>query len=193
MSGFGSGHGRLDVRLFNLDSHEFISLTNSLTHVSCLGLSQLARTTHPDTLQWIPIICIHVGCNLDAIEPSDPTRYAGLGEFFYRKLKPGVLSVDNSVLVSGATFVSRLQRLTVKRVSPVDGTLHGTIDGMRVEEVKDITNSLDALLCVKTSRLGSPTSPTPTIVDDHEFANVNGTEYSLDQLLGSLVSDHQDL
>ena len=25
---------------------------------------------------------------LDAIEPSDPTRYAGLGECFYRKLKP---------------------------------------------------------------------------------------------------------
>ena len=128
--------------LFNLDPHDFVSLTNSSTRVSCLGLSQLARTTRLDTTPWIPIIRVHV-CNLGAIGPSDPTRYAGLGEFFYRKLKPGVRSVDNSVLVSGATFVSRLQRLTVKRVSPVDGTLHGTIDGMRVEEVKDITYSLD--------------------------------------------------
>ena len=36
-------------------------------------------------------------CNLDTIEPSDPAHYAGLGEFFYRKLKPSVCPVDNSV------------------------------------------------------------------------------------------------
>lgn len=122
------------------------------------------------------------GCNLDEIEPSDLTHYASLGDFFYRKLKPGVRPVDNSVLVS-----------------PADGTvLHlGTIDGLRVEQVKGITYSLDALLGVETSRPGSPTSPTSTvvefphrdmsIVDDREFANVNGIEYSLDQLLGSSV------
>lgn len=40
------------------------------------------------------------GCNLDEIEPSDLTKYASLGEFFYRKLKPGVRPVDNAVLVS---------------------------------------------------------------------------------------------
>lgn len=40
------------------------------------------------------------GCNLDEIEPSDLTKYASLGDFFYRKLKPGARPVDNSVLVS---------------------------------------------------------------------------------------------
>lgn len=40
------------------------------------------------------------GCNLDEIEPSDLTKYASLGEFFYRKLKPGVRPVDSAVLVS---------------------------------------------------------------------------------------------
>src|SRR6266702_1250838 len=39
------------------------------------------------------------GCNLDEIEPSDLTRYTSLGEFFYRKLKPGVRPVDSAVLV----------------------------------------------------------------------------------------------
>ena len=62
-----------------------------------------------------------------------------------------------------------------------------------------MTYSLDALLGVETSTPGSPTSPTSTIVefprrdmatvDDHEFASINGIEYSLDQLLGSSVSD----
>lgn len=40
------------------------------------------------------------GCNLDEIEPSDLTKYASLGEFFYRKLKPGVRPVDSAILVS---------------------------------------------------------------------------------------------
>lgn len=40
------------------------------------------------------------GCDLDEIEPSDLTSYASLGEFFYRKLKPGARPVDNAVLVS---------------------------------------------------------------------------------------------
>ena len=40
------------------------------------------------------------GCNLDEIEPSDLTEYASLGDFFYRKLKPGVRPVDSAVLVS---------------------------------------------------------------------------------------------
>lgn len=40
------------------------------------------------------------GCNLDEIEPSDLKKYASLGDFFYRKLKPGVRPVDNAILVS---------------------------------------------------------------------------------------------
>ncbi|KAF8139608.1 phosphatidylserine decarboxylase-domain-containing protein [Boletus edulis] len=119
------------------------------------------------------------GCNLDEIEPSDLTKYASLGEFFYRKLKPGARPVDNAVLVS-----------------PADGTVihFGTIDNLRVEQVKGITYSLDALLGVESYDPHNPSSPTSTviefpqdqeIVDHHEFAIVNGIEYSLDQLLGA--------
>ncbi|KAI5992969.1 phosphatidylserine decarboxylase [Pisolithus albus] len=124
------------------------------------------------------------GCNLEEIEPSDLTQYSSLGDFFYRKLKPGVRPVDNSVLVS-----------------PADGTvLHlGTIDGLRVEQVKGMTYSLDALLGVEKSSPNSPVSPTSTIVefprrdmsvvDEREFANVNGIDYSLDKLLGGSSQD----
>ncbi|KAF8841356.1 phosphatidylserine decarboxylase [Paxillus ammoniavirescens] len=119
------------------------------------------------------------GCNLEEIEPSDLTKYASLGEFFYRQLKAGARPVDNAALVS-----------------PADGTiLHfGTIDNLRVEQVKGITYSLDALLGVERSNTSSPTSPTSTVVDfpedegsvDHrEFAVINGIEYSLDKLLGT--------
>jgi phosphatidylserine decarboxylase len=83
------------------------------------------------------------------------------------------------------------------QVSPADGAvLHfGTIDNLRVEQVKGITYSLDALLGVERSDPSSPTSPTSTVIDfpedeegsvDHrEFAIVNGIEYSLDKLLGT--------
>ncbi|KAK7055200.1 phosphatidylserine decarboxylase proenzyme 1, mitochondrial [Favolaschia claudopus] len=116
------------------------------------------------------------GCNLDEIEPADLTAYPSLGEFFYRALKDGARPVADAILVS-----------------PADGKiLHfGTVHDSRVEQVKGITYSLDALLGVE--RPGSP-RPVPAvssnmpIVDDHEFANVNGIEYSLDQLLGGSSS-----
>jgi phosphatidylserine decarboxylase len=77
-------------------------------------------------------------------------------------------------------------------VSPADGkVLHfGTIKDLRVEQVKGITYSLDALLGVDTPDSSCPPTPIEvhrdmSIVDDREFANVNGIEYSLDQLLGT--------
>ncbi|KAF9261424.1 phosphatidylserine decarboxylase 1 [Marasmius fiardii PR-910] len=114
------------------------------------------------------------GCNLDEIEPSDLRAYHSLGDFFYRKLKPGVRPVDNAVLVS-----------------PADGrVLHfGKVTDLRVEQVKGITYSLDALLGVERPESPPPT-PIPShrdnmpLVDDQEFANVNGIEYSLGQLIG---------
>ncbi|KAJ7740913.1 phosphatidylserine decarboxylase 1 [Mycena maculata] len=112
------------------------------------------------------------GCNLDEIEPADLTAYPSLGEFFYRALKDGARPVADAALIS-----------------PADGTiLHfGTVADRRVEQVKGITYSLDALLGV--DRPGTPTervhSPGMPVVDDREFANVNGIEYSLDQLLGA--------
>lgn len=89
------------------------------------------------------------------------------------------------------------------QVSPADGkVLHfGTIEDLRIEQVKGITYSLDALLGVEkpgSSSSSASTSPPSTpsssevgdadnihIVNDQEFANVNGIEYSLDQLIGS--------
>lgn len=63
-----------------------------------------------------------------------------------------------------------------------------------MEQVKGITYSLDALLGVERDIPGSPSStttvvqlpPNPgySVVDDQEFANVNGIEYSLGQLIG---------
>lgn len=71
----------------------------------------------------------------------------------------------------------------------------GTIENLRVEQVKGITYSLDALLGVERSDPGSPVSSNSTVIEfpdremshvtDREFANVNGIEYSLDQLLGA--------
>ncbi|KIK55185.1 hypothetical protein GYMLUDRAFT_48164 [Collybiopsis luxurians FD-317 M1] len=124
------------------------------------------------------VYALAFGCNLDEIEEQDLTAYRSLGEFFYRKLKEGARPVDDAVLVS-----------------PADGTvLHfGTVQGSRVEQVKGITYSLDALLGVE--RPGTPpASIAPShrdsmpVVDDHEFANVNGIEYSLDQLIGTGTS-----
>ncbi|QRV74069.1 phosphatidylserine decarboxylase family protein [Ceratobasidium sp. AG-Ba] len=132
------------------------------------------------------------GCNLDELREPDLTKYASLGEFFYRELAEGVRPIANAALVS-----------------PADGTvLHfGSIthDG-RVEQVKGLTYSLDALLG-SNSRSPSPTPaalPTPphtppnefvqvpfpardpahAHTSDAEFASVNGIDYTLDQLLG---------
>ncbi|KAF8804194.1 phosphatidylserine decarboxylase [Phlegmacium glaucopus] len=112
-------------------------------------------------------------CNLDEIEPSDLRKYPSLGAFFYRKLKDGARPVDLASLVS-----------------PADGTvLHfGTVHESRVEQVKGITYSLDALLGIErpnSPQLHIEHNRDMSIVDDREFANVNGIEYSLEQLIGA--------
>ena len=75
----------------------------------------------------------------------------------------------------------------------------GAVQGARVEQVKGLTYSLDALLGVERpnsrtqkpngTSLSTTTVPFPVremaIVDDREFANVNGIEYSLSQLIGA--------
>ncbi|KAI9510701.1 phosphatidylserine decarboxylase [Russula earlei] len=123
------------------------------------------------------------GCDLTEIVPTDLRQYPSLGAFFYRSLAPGTRPIADAALVS-----------------PADGTvLHfGAVQGARVEQVKGLTYSLDALLGVERpkSRTGMPRNTTPTttvpfpvremaIVDDREFANVNGIEYSLSQLIGA--------
>lgn len=77
-------------------------------------------------------------------------------------------------------------------MSPADGKiLHfGTVEGSKVEQVKGLTYSLDALL--GKSVPASPTSQKVQFVNmdeeiimDREFADINGIEYTLEQLIGS--------
>lgn len=114
------------------------------------------------------------GCNLDEMKDPDLTRYKSLGEFFYRELKDGVRPIDDAPLVS-----------------PADGTvLHfGTIKGRRVEQVKGVTYSLDALLGFTSDPQGIETNSAKSAssrseIDEKQFASVNGIQYSLDRLLG---------
>lgn len=117
------------------------------------------------------------GCNLDEMKDPDLTHYSSLGEFFYRELKDGARKIEDSPVVS-----------------PADGTvLHfGSIQGRRVEQVKGITYSLDALLGLSSSPQGIESSGKPEsnrrgehrVMDEKQFANVNGIQYSLDELLG---------
>jgi len=68
----------------------------------------------------------------------------------------------------------------------------GSIQGRRVEQVKGITYSLDALLGLSSSPEGIESSGKPDgnrkgehiVMDDKDFANVNGIQYSLDRLIG---------
>lgn len=112
------------------------------------------------------------GCNLDEMKDKDLTHYSSLGEFFYRELVDGSRAIDDEAPI----------------VSPADGTvLHfGTIQGRRVEQVKGITYSLDALLGLSSDPQGideahgGPGSQ----LDEKQFAAINGIDYSLDRLLG---------
>jgi phosphatidylserine decarboxylase len=117
------------------------------------------------------------GVNLDEVAEQDLTKYANLGEFFYRELKPGVRPVDESCPL----------------VSPADGTvLHmGVINDKKVEQVKGITYSLDALLG-STRSSSAPhhvvdfdTHNPDEVLERHkEFAVMNGISYTLDDLIG---------
>lgn len=160
-------------------------LTSSLVHViGALPLRQLSRLWGYVNSFEIPIWARPTGfklyswlfgCNLDEISPEDLTLYPSLGVFFYRKLKPGVRPIADSSLVS-----------------PADGTLlhFGSIENEQVEQVKGVTYSLDALLGLSNLSNPSDLIPFNNENEEHEhvahtdFANVNGIEYSLDQLLG---------
>ncbi|KAH7103111.1 phosphatidylserine decarboxylase [Auriculariales sp. MPI-PUGE-AT-0066] len=114
------------------------------------------------------------GCNLSADELKEPdlTKYSSLGEFFYRELKDGARPIAETALVS-----------------PADGrVLHfGTVEGARVEQVKGITYSLDALLgglnpdAPESIRFASERA---RVVSDEQFADLNGISYSLDDFIG---------
>lgn len=180
-----SGQGNVDPMVVDRDGEEVIKLRGPLqVHViGALPLRNLSRLWgYLNSLElpvWFRPIGIKFysrifGVNLDEVE-HELSHYKSLGEFFYRRLKPGVRPIDDAILVS-----------------PADGKiLHfGTVEGSRVEQVKGLTYSLDALLGKST-----PSSPTSRkvefsnrdheIVMDQEFADINGIEYTLEQLLGS--------
>lgn len=121
------------------------------------------------------------GCNLDECTPSDLKQYRSLGEFFYRELKPGVRPIADTPLVS-----------------PSDGkVLHcGSIVGEKVEQVKGMTYSLEALLGTEGAGVGdtkvierqaassSVGGGKVNVVDDEHFAEINDIPYSLSSLMG---------
>ncbi|ANB12148.1 phosphatidylserine decarboxylase 1 [Sugiyamaella lignohabitans] len=118
------------------------------------------------------------GVNLDEVAEDDLTTYRNLGEFFFRELKPGVRPIDPDAVL----------------VSPADGqVLHlGVIDGGKVEQVKGITYSLDALLGGGNYVSAAPSHEVDfdlheehAIMERHkDFAVVNGISYTLDDLIG---------
>lgn len=115
------------------------------------------------------------GCDMSEMKEKDLTKFRNLAEFFYRELDDGLRPVDTDATI----------------VSPADGkVLHfGSIEGRRVEQVKGISYSLDALLGGENK--GDPQSIAFDREDDarvkqeEDFADINGINYSLDDLLGS--------
>lgn len=125
------------------------------------------------------------GVNLEECDPQDLREYTSLSDFFLRKLKPGVRPIHDEYLL----------------VSPADGRVvnFGYIENRRVEQVKGVSYSLDALLSgtgqassVTTNPTSAPSNDMSTgnpdgdnaRVDDQQFANLNGLSYTVDQLMG---------
>ncbi|KAK6346255.1 phosphatidylserine decarboxylase 1 [Orbilia blumenaviensis] len=138
------------------------------------------------------------GVNISEAKNQDLTSYRNLAEFFYREIDPAARPIDKSSAV----------------VSPSDGKvlMVGEVrEGGRVENVKGMTYSLDALLSghgeTKTSsNPSSPavlfgqadkgtteaTAPGGQVVDSHEeFARMNGISYTVGELFSG-TEDHKD-
>ncbi|EJT98898.1 phosphatidylserine decarboxylase [Dacryopinax primogenitus] len=113
------------------------------------------------------------GVNLEEMDPADLSAYRSLGEFFYRGLKDGARPIAGTELVS-----------------PSDGTVvHlGEIQAnRRIEQIKGVTYSLDALLGrgQSSTPVLSPSLPPREGTQDSAFAEINGIPYSLISLMGS--------
>ncbi|KAF9177861.1 phosphatidylserine decarboxylase 1 [Haplosporangium sp. Z 767] len=113
------------------------------------------------------------GCNLEEMKDPDLTHYKNLSEFFYRELKEGVRPIDYEATL----------------VSPSDGRVFhfGLVDGSKVEQIKGMSYSLEDFLgSQKASQTAEIIKATHSanVVDEEEFAEVNGINYTLDSLLG---------
>ncbi|RKP37541.1 phosphatidylserine decarboxylase-domain-containing protein, partial [Dimargaris cristalligena] len=117
------------------------------------------------------------GCDLTEMQEPDLRTYRNLGDFFYRELAPGARPVAKDASL----------------VSPSDGRVlnFGVIKGRAVESVKGLTYNLDAFLGLAppprrttTTTTAEGVSRSSSIVNDEEFAQVNGITYSLENLVG---------
>ncbi|ORY86197.1 phosphatidylserine decarboxylase-domain-containing protein [Protomyces lactucae-debilis] len=124
------------------------------------------------------------GCNLDEMKEKDLKQYRNLAHFFYRELEEGCRPIDTSALI----------------VSPADGkVLHfGKIEGRRVEQVKGLSYSLDALLGGEgngdAQSIAFDAMSDDEVKNQEQFADINGITYSLDDLLTGKKEDsaHRD-
>lgn len=120
------------------------------------------------------------GCNLDEV-PNDLASYESLGDFFYREIREGARPIADAPMVS-----------------PADGrVLHfGEIVGQRVEQVKGLTYSLEALLGSETASYGQATNISSEddseVVQHEKFAEINDIPYSLSSLLGRDSGEGED-
>ncbi len=120
----------------------------------------------------------------DALE-EDFGAYPTLSDFFLRKLKPSARIIDTNVSL----------------VSPCDGTVltFGLVTDRRIEQVKGFTYSLDhflgnshhpiskteiPLLDPSTVKDLVKSSKSEEVVAQEDFAEINGLNYSLSDLLG---------
>ncbi|WFD19418.1 phosphatidylserine decarboxylase [Malassezia caprae] len=114
------------------------------------------------------------GCHLDEMKEKDLRQYKNLSEFFVRELEPDARPISPALLVS-----------------PADGkVLHlGVVEGDRVEQVKGLTYSLGSLLGLHGAADAHDdvlldSSRALSVSDERHFAQVNGIDYSLEELLG---------
>ena len=140
------------------------------------------------------------GVNLSECADEDLRNYRSLSEFFMRRLKDGVRPIYSD---------------QYDLVSPADGRVvnFGYIENRRVEQVKGVTYSLDQLLsgAGQAAGAGVPKNPSgapeqthariaavqeqtsdEAVVDEREFANLNGLHYTVDQLVGGEAHANQD-
>lgn len=140
------------------------------------------------------------GVNLSECADEDLRNYRSLSEFFMRRLKDGVRPIYSD---------------QYDLVSPADGRVvnFGYIENRRVEQVKGVTYSLDQLLsgAGQAAGAGVPKNPSgapeqthariaagqeqtsdEAVVDEREFANLNGLHYTVDQLVGGEAHANQE-
>jgi phosphatidylserine decarboxylase len=107
-------------------------------------------------------------CNMEEADEPDFRAYPTMGQFFYRALKPGTRHIDPESPL----------------VSPADGQVlyYGMISERKIEHIKGITYSVDALLGHSHAL---EVSKEAQVASEEDFAEINTVSYSLDRMLGS--------